>query len=49
LLLTEKLFRKRINKISVSRYTVTGSWDKPVVQKIKQKPEQKSEPEFETE
>jgi len=49
LLLTEKLFRKRVNKISISRYTVTGTWDKPVVQKIKKISKQKSEPELETE
>ncbi len=31
LYITEKLFRKKINKISKIRYTVTGSWDNPVI------------------
>ncbi|NOY67593.1 MAG: TIGR02099 family protein [Gammaproteobacteria bacterium] len=34
LLLTEKLFRKPVNKFSATRYKLTGSWDKPVMKKI---------------
>ena len=35
LLLTEKLFRKDVNKMTARSYTVTGSWEKPVITKNK--------------
>jgi len=47
LLLTEKLFRKRLNKLSVTRYNVTGPWDKPVVTKIVTKEKTTNEVEIE--
>lgn len=44
LFLTEKLFRKKINKLSVTRYSVTGSWEKPLIEKIEQDEIPASEP-----
>jgi len=35
LLLTEKLFRKDVNKMTARSYSVTGSWEKPVITKNK--------------
>jgi len=34
LYLTEKILRKNINKMSRTHYSVTGSWDNPVIKKI---------------
>jgi len=36
LLLVQKLIGKQVDKVSTTRYTVTGSWDKPNIVKLKQ-------------
>ena len=45
--ITEKLFRKQISRVTKYEYTVTGTWEKPVITKIKEedkKPEKIPDP-----
>ena len=36
----EKLFGRSIDQISQFQYTMTGSWDNPVIEKLKSEPQQ---------